>query len=388
MAKRLEYKSRIEPISMIPNDIPEDITDREKEYFLKVVSVDLNESQRRQILEIPAVYSRQESVLAAHWHPEHVPMDLISQRIESMFPNKKQELIIPTQHNEIMSYGPYSGVEVDCYASGFNQKVQLLLHFENERVKDAHMLKQMLAHTFKYRSSQLFDFMESITRPHTDRLEEAARQTGANDTLISFVQSYVRKIEKLMDEYYSNISPRSVKNKVLRNFFDCLRKDYSDALIDRAQTFLTAVKKIVKQHFPLQYFYRASEIIEEARSLHAGIVIPHPEQFWPVLMAGYDVDGVEVWNPQSHRYTQFLISVLNEKNRYTSPADRPLLIFMGDDTHMGEKTRDPKEQNPEKASREIGLQAAWDDLCIRKTLIMNGCNRKQVIAEYKNRLAG
>ena len=134
MAKRLEYKSRIEPVSMIPDDIPEEITDTDREYFFKVVSTELNEAQRSRILDVGVTYPRQESVLAVHWHPEHVPMELISRRIETMFPNKKQELIIPTQHNELLSYGPYSGVEVDCYASGFNQKVQLLLHFENDNV--------------------------------------------------------------------------------------------------------------------------------------------------------------------------------------------------------------------------------------------------------------
>ncbi|MFW5640965.1 MAG: hypothetical protein ACOC0H_07415, partial [Thermodesulfobacteriota bacterium] len=216
----------------------------------------------------------------------------------------------------------------------------------------------------------------------------AARRTGANDSLIRFVQIYVRKIEFLIDAHYSDLPPQSIKNKLLRNFFDCLRPVYGDALIDRAQTFLTAVKQKVKANFSLRYFYRTSEIIEEARSLNAGIVIPHPEQFWPVLLAEYDVDGIEVWNPQSQRYTEFLIGVLNKKNQHRGPSHRRLLIFMGDDTHMAEKARPVREQNPEKADREIGFQPAWDDLTIRKTLIMAGCSRKEVICEYKNRLAG
>ena len=191
-----------------------------------------------------------------------------------------------------------------------------------------------------------------------------------------------------MHENYAKISPYSIKNKVLPHFFDCLRSQCGTALIERCKTFMNAVKMIVKANFPLHYFYRASEVIEEARSLGAGIVIPHPEQFWPVLLTSYDVDGVEVWNPQSHRYTNFLVSVLNEKNRRMDSSERPLLIFMGDDTHMGEKTRNPGEQHPEKAAREIGLQPAWDDLGIRKTLILAGTSRKQVIEEYKKRLAG
>ena len=390
MSKRPEHRGRPESLSAVPDDIPEEITDTDREFFFRVVSTDINEQQRRQILEPSCVYPRQESVLAVHWHPEHVPMEMIGGRIDAMFPGRKQELIIPTQHNEIMCYGNYSGVEVDCYASGFNQKVQLLLHFENANVEEgkAHTLKQMLAHTFQYRSSQLFDLMETITKPNEERLEAAARQTGADNDLIRFVQIYVRKIEQLMNENYAKISPYSIKNKVLPYFFDCLRPHCGTALIDRCKTFMNAVKMIVKANFPLHYFYRASEVIEEARALRAGVVIPHPEQFWPILLTGYDVDGVEVWNPQSHRYTNFLVSVLNEKNRRMDSSERPLLIFMGDDTHMSEKTRDPGEQHPEKSAREIGLQPAWDDLGIRKTLILAGTSRKQVIEEYKSRLAG
>lgn len=386
--KKAECKHRVEPIYRVPQNIPDEITETDLKFFFEVVSTDLDDVQRKRILTPEKTFPSQKSVLAVHWHPEHVPMSLIRQRIDKMFPGREQELIIPTQHNELMHYDDYAGVEVDCYSAGFNQKVQLLLHFENSRVAEAGVLNGMLDHTFKYRSSQLFDFIRTITTPDEERLEAAARQTGANDQIICFVQAYVRKIETMLENNLSTISPLSVKNKLLRNFFDCLRPTCGDVLIDRCQTFLTAVKQIVKLHFPTHYFFRTSEIIEEARHLNAGIVIPHPEQFWPVLLAEYDVDGVEVWNPQSHRYTDFLISVLNEKNRLAGPSRRPLLIFMGDDTHMGEKTRNPEAQDPEKGAREIGFQPAWDDFNIGKTLIKFGWNREAVIAEYKARLDG
>jgi hypothetical protein len=61
---------------------------------------------------------------------------------------------------------------------------------------------------------------------------------------------------------------------------------------------------------------------------------------------------------------------------------------MGDDTHMGEKRKDPQLQDPEKAKREIGLQPAWDDLKIRKQLVFANTSRKKVIREYINRLSG
>lgn len=127
-------------------------------------------------------------------------------------------------------------------------------------------------------------------------------------------------------------------------------------------------------------------MIEEARSLGAGVVIPHPEQFWPILLRNYDVDGIEVWNPQSQQYTEFLINVVLDQNRRGYHRDRPMLIFMGDDCHMSEKLKLPTEQDPEKAAREVGLQHAWDDLGIAKGLIMAGVSRKTVMDEYRARL--
>lgn len=365
--------------------VPQEITESDETYFFKVISTELTEEQKERIVRPSEIYPSQQNVLAVHWHPEFVPMELIARRIEASFPNKQYDLIIPTQHNVLTAYNGYTGVEVDCYANGFNQKVQLLLHFKTEKVRDAVVLKQMLSHTFNYRSSQLFEFIHTITKPMEDRLNKAAKETGAAETVVKFVREYVKKIEILLEKYADVIPPESVKNKLLRNFFDCLRDQYAASLIDRAQTFLNAVKKIVKAHFSLEYFYEASEIIEEARSLGGGIVVPHPEQFWPILLADYDIDGYEVWNPQSQRYTEFLISVLNRKNMAYNTSER-LLIFMGDDTHLSEKLRDAGEQNPEKAAREVGVQPAWDDLNIRKALIMANVNRKYIIDEYKARL--
>lgn len=367
---------------------PDAVTEQDATLFFRVVSTDLEEWQMRQVLDPGSVHKRQESVLACHWHPEFVPMDMCRRRIEAMFPNMREHLIIPTQHNELLSYGPYSGVEVDCYSSGFNQKVQLLLHFTNERVQDAPVLKSMLMHTFKYRSSQLFEFMHSFTKPVQARLDRAAKATGADVQLVSFACTVVSKVERLLDDHWDTVPAISVKNKLLRNFFDGLRPEFGELFIDRVQAYLKAVKELVKKEFSLDYFYRASEVIEEARSLGGGVVIPHPEEFWPILLRGYDVDGYEVWNPQSQRYTEFLIEVVNRHNRTRAASQRELLIFMGDDCHLGEKTRPLDQQDGEKAAREVGLQPAWDDLNIRKKLIVGEVNRSSVIHQYKERLAG
>jgi hypothetical protein len=375
-------------ISVIPEDIPEEVTEADDQLFMEIVSTLITPEQEARVVNPLKTYPRQRKVLATHWHPEFVPITMIKSRIQAVYPGKNSELIIPTQHNVFTSYGDYTGVEVDCYSKGFNQKVQLLLHFKNERLQDAHLLKSMVAHTFKYRSSQLFEYVLSITKPIPERIDIAARETGANDELIRFVRIYVRKIEYFLEKKADEIPAEMIKNKILRNFFDGLRPLYGDALIDRVQTFIRAVKQLVKADFSLQYFYRTSEVIEEARSLGAGIVIPHPEQFWPILLANYDVDGYEVWNPQSRRYTEFLISIINRNNDCLVPGREPLLVFMGDDTHMSEKVRDPEVQNPEKAAREIGYQPAWDDFSIRKALIRANIDRRCVIEEYKRRLGG
>lgn len=364
-----------------------EITEADEKRFFAVVSTDLAPWQVSQVVAPSTVHARQDVLLATHWHPEFVPMEHIRARVDAMFPNRSDELLIPTQHNQLMSWDGYTGVEVDCFSSDFNRKVQLLLHFADERVEDAGVLKSMLAHTFKYRSGQLFEFMHTITKPDTARIERAARATGADRELIDFVRINVAKVERLLDAHWTEVPRLSIKNKLLRNWFDAMRGELGDIATDRVQAYLKAVKHLVKEGFDLSFFYRASEIIEEVRGLGGCIVIPHPEQFWPILLRDYDVDGIEVWNPQSQEYTEFLISVVNEQNGRRN-GGRDKLIFMGDDCHMGEKTKPEDQQDPEKAAREIGFQPAWDDLRIRKQLIVNNISRRSVIEEYKARLAG
>jgi hypothetical protein len=286
-----------------------------------------------------------------------------------------------------MDYGPYSGVEVDCYSQGFNQKVQLLLHFRTERLEKANVLRSMLAHTLAYRSSQLFDYLDCVTKPDEEKLAQAVKETGADDELVALTQAICRKLAKLLDDHAGDMPQDSYKNKLVRNYVDGLRPLLGEAVTNRVQYFLRAVKQVVKQYFPLTYFYRTTEFIEETRALGGGVVIPHPEQFWPILLADYDVDGYEVWNPQSQRYTEFLIDTLARKNRKRW-NDRRQLVFMGDDTHMGEKTLARSSVDSGKARREIGLQPAWDDLAISKKLIVTNMSRARAIEEYSARLDG
>ena len=371
---------------LYPDNIPEDITDEDERIFRDTVSTDLDDEQNQRVVTPPDVFPHQENLLAVHWHPEFIPLDLIEKRIHAMFPNADNALIIPTQHNVLMTIGEYSGVEVDCFSTCFSQKVQLLLHMTADRAAKASKLESMLAYTFKYRSSQLFDFMETIIKPKKGRIEDAADDTGADEDLIRFCTIYTKKIHELLDRNLEQAPRLSIKNKLLRDYFDALRPQYGDRVIKAAQRFLKAVKNIVKSQFSMKYFYRTSEVIEEARGLGARIVIPHPEQFWPILLADYDVNGLEVWNPQSHKLTDFLISVVDRTNQKHPPGHRRMLIFMGDDAHMGEKVRPTRLQVKSKAGREIGVQPAWDDLEIRKQLIIANMDRADVINEYRERL--
>lgn len=363
------------------------VTQEDEQAFARINDVSLSPEQAERIASPARTYPRQEYVLATHWHPEHVPMELLKTRIDRLYPNRVDELIIPTQHNVLLGYDGYQGVEVDCYSSGFNRKVQLLLHFKGLDPERAEVLASMLRHTHRYRASQLFEYLDALCEPAGEpRRQLAAARSNAEEELVGFVALQAAKIKALILAHEATLPEDTYKNKLVRNFLDTLRPRFGERIVNKAQVYAKAVKDLVKEAFSLSYFYRATEVIEEARSLGAGIVIPHPEQFWPILLADYDVDGIEVWNPQSQQYTEFLINVVNRRNRMGWHGKRPLLIFMGDDCHMSEKTRDPAEQDASKAAREIGLQPAWHDFAIRKSLIINGVSRRKVIGEYRSRL--
>jgi hypothetical protein len=78
--------------------------------------------------------------------------------------------------------------------------------------------------------------------------------------------------------------------------------------------------------------------------------------------------------------------VVHRHNTAQRLSSRPLLVFMGDDTHLGEKLKAPAERDHVKASREIGYQPAWDDMAIRKHLAAHSISREQTIREYTARL--
>ncbi len=370
------------------SSLDREATDADYTLLEELISVTLTDDQVARVVTPPQVYPRQESVLAIHWHPEFVPVDLIRQRIDASFPSAEQRLIIPTQHNMLESFDGFTGVEVDCFHAGFRRKIQLLVHFSDQRLEGrGEVFRAMLAHTFKYREGQLWEFFDTLIEPRwQERIELAADETGASRDLVEFVRVHSARLAQMIRAEERRIPPTIMRNKIIRDYFDQLRTRFDDRLINHAQVFLRHVKEVVKSHFSPHFFYRAQEFIEEIRALGGGIVIPHPEQFWPILLADLDVDGIEVWNPQSFEFTDFLVHVVMRENKTRRHADRPLIVTMGDDCHMGEKVKDKRFQDPAKASREIGVQPPWDDLTIRKTLIVANASRENVIREYRDRI--
>jgi len=367
------------------SEIGERITPEQDGAFLRLVSQELTPDQAERIARPDLVLPRQEAVLAVHWHPEFVPLELADRRIAATFPGLREELIIPTQHNRVLCRKGLAGVEIDCYSPEFRRKTQLLVHLREQRLAGAGVLLSMIEHTFKYRQSQLEEFLATLLEPVLDmRLQLAAARTGAEQELVDFVRAHALRLRILLERHAAAVPPEALRNKLVRDFFDDLRPAHGDLLVGRAQVLLRAVKNLVKKSFSPEFFFETAAVIEEARGLGAGIVIPHPEQFWPILLADLDVDGIEVWNPQSREYTEFLIKVVDRQNR--SRGGRPLLIFMGDDCHLGEKAKEQRHREPEKAGREVGVQPAWEDPAIRKALIAAGAGLERTIHDYRARL--
>ncbi|MCR4317766.1 MAG: hypothetical protein NUW37_15600 [Planctomycetes bacterium] len=371
----------------LPATGSEEITQRDKDIFFKATSHSVPADVISRIEGPTNVHPTQRSTIAVHWHPEFLSFETIRKRIDTMFPNSQDELIIPTQHNELLHFGEWAGVEIDCYAKEYNLKVQLLAHFHGSKVRNADVLKSMLEHIYLYRASQLDQFFEAICDESGEKLRhKAAKRAGTPDSVCEFVLVTVRKIRALVARHRDDVPRDMLRNKLLKGYFDELKDYYDPQFINLCQSYLRVIKTLVKKRFSPHYFYSANEIVEEVRGLGGCLVIPHPEQFWPILLSGIDVDGIEVWNPASRRFTEFLISVVVEKNK-SGTGKRRLLITMGDDCHMGEKTRDLHKQD-KKALREIGFQPAWDDMNIKKILRAGNFDKQSVIDEYKTRLRG
>lgn len=328
-------------------------------------------------------------VLAIHWHPQHIPLSVARRRLAALFPDARDMLVIPTEHNVLHVWDGFAGVEADCRDFRLGLKVQLLLHFREERVREAHTLRSMLRHTALYRGIQLRDLLETAAYPdadgHRHRVERAVRATGSGPEVIEVAAAYAAKLLTLLDAEGDTPTTDERRSTLLRDFAEAMRPTLGPVLTPQVHAYTKALRDRVKAEFPLDFFHDARAFMEEARALGGLVTIPHPEQFWPILLAGYDVDAIEVWNPQSRRHTNFLISVVREANERRA-GSRPTLVMMGDDTHCGEMLRLSDAPERPRPAREIGVQPLWEDPVTLKELEKAGMTRPRVIEAFRQRL--
>jgi hypothetical protein len=352
--------------------------------FNRLTSVELTAKE----IAVASRPSRQDfeekRVLAVHWHPEWIPLDLIHQRTRAAFPAADDFLFIPTQHNQLMTVGDWTGVEADAYAPEYGLKIQLLIHFRSRKLPKATALASMMERTFRYRALQLLDILDKIINPDEAIKNEIKKQGFSSDS-VNLAQNLAKRLWDIIEKADLGSSERAetLKNRLLPDFMAIRGQEYPPALLDRAMALSRLVKTQVKRRLAPSRFHAVRDVIEEARGLGAGIVIPHPPQFWPAILDNLDVDGWEVWNPSTPNHTIFLIETMAAKKK----GKRSLLAFMGDDTHMSSKIRpDQKSEEKNNLDREIGFQPPWRDLQVIKTLKKVGQSRDRTMDEYRARL--
>lgn len=376
--------------AMLSHEVNED----DYALFCRLVDTSITPEHITKLIQPYDVYPEQKEVLAVHWHPQHIPLSIIAQRFNALYPHAAPEdrLIIPTEHNVLHTWGPYAGVEADCADHKMGLKVQLLLHFKEEHVRKAHTLRTMLEHTARYRTMQLRHLLETAATPqapqHQHRLERAVRTSGATPQVVEFVTAQAFKLLHLLGSEIDAPTTDERRSTLLRDTVETQRAKLGDLFTAQVHAYTKALRGRVKAEFPLDFFHTAQEFIEETRALGGMITIPHPEQFWPILLANYDTDGVEVWNPQSKRHTNFLIATIAETNRRRARSGkrRPLIVTTGDDCHVGEMAQQ-LISNDERPSRELGLQSAWTDESTVAALGDAGISKQSIMHAIRERLA-
>ncbi|MDR0882615.1 MAG: hypothetical protein LBP55_08740 [Candidatus Adiutrix sp.] len=358
-------------------------------HFNHLTSLALNDEERRLAGRPDRLAPQAEEYLAVHWHPEWAPLDLIRQRLDLAFPRATNYLAIPTQHNRVLSFGPWAGVEADAYDRAYNMKVQLLIHFPAARLPKATAFLAMMDRTYNYRAHQLLDILARLAEPD-DRAAQTqlALRHSVTEPAVQLARANALRLKTLIDRSGLIGSGRDemLKNRLLPDFILARTGPSPSPLVEQALIYITAIQKTVKADLSPQEFYTPQEVIEEARSLGGGVVIPHPPQFWPILLSGLDIDGWEVWNPSTPRHTLFLLEALARFND-ARRGRRQLLAFMGDDTHMSAKFRLKPGADQNTGRREIGFQEPWTDPAISALLDQTGQSLTRTINEYRQRLA-
>jgi hypothetical protein len=362
-----------------------DISQADIEAFDLLTSVTLSPAEK-ELAENPDFFDFEEKLLlAVHFHPEWVPLPLIETRLSKAFPQATDRLVIPTQHNRVTSMGPWAGVEADCFSPNFGQKIQLLIHFKSSSLTKAGVFLDMMDQTYRYRAKQLMEILEALTTPG-ESLRKEINNNGLDHQALDLAGFFACRLKELIHarEVHSDDRSEMLKNRLLTDFMLARKQGIDPALFGSALSVANIVKAMVKRHLNYNRFRATQEVIEEARGLGAGIVIPHPPQFWPALIDDLDVDGWEVWNPSTPNHTLFLIESLA---RASGGRKLPLLAFMGDDTHMSSKIRSNVTEDKNGRGREIGFQPPWRDPVVSAALKRAGQSRERTMDQYRARLS-
>jgi hypothetical protein len=362
-----------------------DLSEEDYRIFNSLTEIALSPEEEEAAVNPTEFDYEEKNVLALHFHPEWVPMELIQKRLEKAFPAAQNFFAIPTQHNAILPMGPFSGVEADVFSRSFGLKIHLLIHLRTEKLKNAHTFVSMVKKTFEYRGLQLLDILAQIAEPD-EAVKKEIKKMGFHEESVNLARFYAAKIRAMVEESGIVNTPRAemLKNRLLTDYIE--RKAHNDldpVRLDRLLSLVNHIKKIVKARLNPAHFHSPEEIIEEARALGAGVVIPHPPQFWPALLDVLDVDGWEVWNPSTPNHIHFLIDCLKRRGK----IKRPLLAFMGDDTHMSSKIRPLMVSDKGGSGREIGFQPPWGFADVKAALKDAGQSRERTMAEYLSRIS-
>ena len=350
--------------------------------FDGLTSVDLSAEERQRVARPDRTAPEAERFLAVHWHPERAPLELVRQRLETAFPKARDSLIVPTPHNQVAVFGPYAGVEADAYDHSYGLKIHLLFHFSADRLPRAGAFLDMLDRTYRYRARQLLEILDLLSGPALfDVPGLPAGELGLEAR--NLARFCALRLRELVDRSGLIGTPRDelLKNRLLPDFMAALAG--RNPCLPPALGVVKAAKKKVKAAFLPANFYAPRELIEEARALGAGVVIPHPPFFWPVLLDDLDVDGWEIWNSSSPRHAEFLALALARANE-TRGGRRRLLAFMGDDTHLSSKYR--PAHGGGRDEREIGFQDPWFDPPLARLMAETGQSLAGTLAEYRARL--
>ncbi len=355
------------------------VSEKDRAVFQRLTSVELSAEERLMAGTPSRAFPEETEFLAVHWHPEWIPLDLVGERLKKSFPAAANFLSIPTQHNKVMVFGQWAGVEADAYDRDYGQKIQLLVHFRADRLAEAGTFIGMMDRTYNYRAHQLLDILNRLAGPDEAAPRIFKSSKSINSEAVQMARFYAVRLRTLIEGSGLLGSDRDemLKNRLLTDFMQRRVKPKHSALLEQALFFIKAVKKSVKAELSPDAFYSPQELIEEARSFGAGVVIPHPPVFWPILLSDLDVDGWEVWNPSTPDQAVFLTEALARANE--RPGRRKLLAFMGDDTHMSSKIRQAEGDKKTAAGPEIGFQEAWSDPAMAAVLRRTGQSRTNTI---------